>query len=309
MSSPFQISAGEMPLGQLHRHITATLAARYDMGEARAQSFILLEDAFGVARLDVYADKVRYFSSDECQRLLSILQSLGEGVPLQYALGEAKFCGRTFFVDPSTLIPRPETEELVHWCVAEVDRAFGSSQAQHALPGSGEQYTLLDVGTGSGCIAISLALALGAEWQVQAWDISPAALDVARRNALRHGATVDFRQQDALDTSAVSDRYHVIVSNPPYICDSERNEMASHVLDHEPHAALFVPDADPMQFYRALAQLARRTLMPGGLLMVEINRAYAAETMAVFEQAGLTDATLRYDAYGNPRMVLAWQPH
>ena len=305
-----------MPLGQFHRHITATLAARYDVGEARAQAFILLEDAFGVARLDVYADKVRYFSSDECQRLLSILQSLGEGVPLQYALGEAKFCGRTFFVDPSTLIPRPETEELVHWCVAEVEQAFGSSQAQHPLPGSGEQhalpesgeqYTLLDVGTGSGCIAISLALALGAEWQVQAWDISPAALDVARRNALRHGATVDFRQQDALDTSAVSDRYHVIVSNPPYICDSERNEMASHVLDHEPHAALFVPDADPMLFYRALAQLARRTLMPGGLLMVEINRAYAAETMAVFEQAGLTDATLRHDAYGNPRMVCAWQ--
>lgn len=304
-----------MPLGQLHRHITATLVARYDVGEARAQAFILLEDAFGVARLDVYADKVRYFSSDECQRLLSILQSLGEGVPLQYALGEAKFCGRAFAVNPSTLIPRPETEELVHWCVAEVEQTFGSSQAQHALPGSGEQhalpefveqYTLLDVGTGSGCIAISLALALGAEWQVQAWDISPAALDVARRNALRHGATVDFRQQDALDTSAVSDRYHVIVSNPPYICDSERSEMASHVLDHEPHAALFVPDADPMLFYRALAQLARRTLMPGGLLMVEINRAYAAETMAVFEQAGLTDATLRHDAYGNPRMVCAW---
>lgn len=295
-----------MLLGQLHRHITATLAARYDVGEARAQTFILLEDAFGVARLDVYADKVRYFSSDECQRLLSILQSLGEGVPLQYALGEAKFCGRAFAVDASTLIPRPETEELVHWCVAEVEQAFGPSQAQHALPESGEQYTLLDVGTGSGCIAISLALALGAEWQVQAWDISPAALDVARRNALCQGATVDFRQQDALDTSAVSDRYHVIVSNPPYICDSERNEMASHVLDHEPHAALFVPDADPMLFYRALAQLARRTLMPGGLLMVEINRAYAAETMAVFEQAGLTDATLCYDAYGNPRMVCAW---
>ena len=296
-----------MPLGQLHRHITDVLAARYDVGEARAQAFILLEDAFGVARLDVYADKVRYFSSDECQRLLSILQSLGEGMPLQYALGEAKFCGRAFAVDASTLIPRPETEELVHWCVAEVEQAFGSSQAQHVLPESGEQYTLLDVGTGSGCIAISLALALGAEWQVQAWDISPAALDVARRNALRHGATVDFRQQDALDTSAVSDRYHVIVSNPPYICDSERSEMASHVLDHEPHAALFVPDADPMLFYRALAQLARRTLMPGGLLMVEINRAYAAETMAVFEQAGLTDATLRHDAYGNPRMVCAWQ--
>lgn len=295
-----------MPLGQLHRHLAAVLAARYDVGEARAQAFILLEDAFGVARLDVYADKVRYFSSDECQRLLSILQSLGEGVPLQYTLGEAKFCDRAFAVDPSTLIPRPETEELVHWCVAEVEQAFGSSQAQHALPESGEQYTLLDVGTGSGCIAISLALALGAKWQVQAWDISPDALDVARRNALRHGATVDFRQQDALDTSAVSDCYHVIVSNPPYICDSERSEMASHVLDHEPHTALFVPDADPMLFYRALAQLARRTLMPGGLLMVEINRAYAAETMAVFEQAGLTDATLRHDAYGNPRMVCAW---
>lgn len=344
------IAPGDIALGQLHRQIVGAISARYDVGEARALAFVLLEDAFDVGRTDVYVDKVRYFSSDECQRLLSILQSLGEGVPLQYALGEAKFCGRSFIVDPSTLIPRPETEELVQWCVAEVQTHFCPDQeeAEKGLTSLkkgkaslkkgkaffekgqtllkegenhlaedkikredgqsflGEEKTLLDVGTGSGCIAVSLALALGAEWQIEAWDISEEALNIARQNALRHGAQIKFRQQDALDTVAVADRYHVIVSNPPYICDSERNEMASHVLDHEPHAALFVPDADPMLFYRALAQLARRTLMPGGLLMVEINRAYAAETMAVFEQAGLTDATLRHDAYGNPRMVCAW---
>lgn len=324
------IAPGDIALGQLHRQIVGAISARYDVGEARALAFVLLEDAFDVGRTDVYVDKVRYFSPDECQRLLSILQSLGEGVPLQYALGEAKFCGRSFIVDPSTLIPRPETEELVQWCVAEVQTHFCPDQEEvekgltslkkdkaslkkgKAFFEEGqtffeEEKTLLDVGTGSGCIAVSLALALGAEWQIEAWDISEEALNIARQNALRHGAQIKFRQQDALDTAAVADRYHIIVSNPPYICDSERDDMEAHVLDYEPHTALFVPDADPMLFYRTLAQLARRTLVPGGLLMVEINRAYAAETIAAFEQAGLVGATLRHDAYGNPRMVCAWQ--
>ena len=345
------IAPGDIALGQLHRQIVGAISARYDVGEARALAFVLLEDAFDVGRTDVYVDKVRYFSPDECQRLLSILQSLGEGVPLQYALGEAKFCGLSFIVDSSTLIPRPETEELVQWCVAEVQTHFCPDQeeAEKGLTSlkkdkasfekgkaffeegqtllkegenvlgedqikreeretfSKEEKTLLDVGTGSGCIAVSLALALGAEWQIEAWDISEEALNIARQNALRHGAQIKFRQQDALDTAAVADRYHIIVSNPPYICDSERDDMEAHVLDYEPHTALFVPDADPMLFYRTLAQLARRTLVPGGLLMVEINRAYAAETIAAFEQAGLVGATLRHDAYGNPRMVCAWQ--
>lgn len=324
------IAPGDIALGQLHRQIVGAISARYDVGEARALAFVLLEDAFDIGRTDVYVDKVRYFSPDECQRLLSILQSLGEGVPLQYALGEAKFCGRSFIVDPSTLIPRPETEELVQWCVAEVQTHFcpdregvekekasfekgltslkkGKASLKKGLTFFEEEKTLLDVGTGSGCIAVSLALALGAEWQIEAWDISEEALNIARQNALRHGAQIKFRQQDALDTVAVADRYHIIVSNPPYICDSERDDMEAHVLDYEPHTALFVPDADPMLFYRALAQLARRTLVPGGLLMVEINRAYAAETIAAFEQAGLAGATLRHDAYGNPRMVCAWQ--
>ena len=345
------IAPGDIALGQLHRQIVGAISARYDVGEARALAFVLLEDAFDVGRTDVYVDKVRYFSSDECQRLLSILQSLGEGVPLQYALGEAKFCGRSFIVDPSTLIPRPETEELVQWCVAEVQthfcpdreevekekaslkkdktslkkgKAFFEEEKTLLTEGeyvlgedqikceegetfSKEEKTLLDVGTGSGCIAVSLALALGAEWQIEAWDISEEALNIARQNALRHGAQIKFRRQDALDTVAVAEKYHAIVSNPPYICDSERHEMEAHVLDYEPHTALFVPDTDPMLFYRALAQLARRALVPGGLLMVEINRAYAAETITAFEQAGLVGATLRHDAYGNPRMVCAWQ--
>ena len=294
------IAPGDIALGQLHRQIVGAISARYDVGEARALAFVLLEDAFDVGRTDVYADKVRYFSPDECQRLLSILQSLSEGVPLQYALGEAKFCERSFIVDASTLIPRPETEELVHWCVAEVEQAFGQTDGQR-------EYTLLDVGTGSGCIAVSLAKALGAAWQVEAWDISAEALDIARQNALRHGAQVKFRQQDALNTAAVAEKYHVIVSNPPYICDSERHEMESHVLDYEPHTALFVPDTDPMLFYHALAELAQRALHPGCFLMVEINRAYAAETIAAFEGAGLTCTTLRHDAYGNPRMVCGWK--
>jgi len=312
----FDITEGNVSLHTLQQGLCAAIASRYDMGEARALSFLLLEDGFGVCRTDVFADKVKYFSSDECQRLLSILQQLLDGVPLQYALGEAQFCGRTFRVTPDTLIPRPETEELVRWCEEEIigEKGFDVGQGGvEAEQGSGHlrqeptTLRLLDVGTGSGCIAITLAAILPPSWKVKAWDISSGALAVARDNAMRHHVSVDFSLQDALCCENVCETYNVIVSNPPYICDSERQDMESHVLDHEPHTALFVPDADPLLFYRALAQLARRTLCPDGLLMVEINRAYAAETIALFQSQGLVDVRLRHDAFGNPRMVCARQ--
>lgn len=262
------------------------LATCYPEREAHAVALRVLEDAFGVSRTDVYADKVRKFSLEEEQRWQHIAERLSAGEPLQYVLGEAEFCGRSFGVAPGVLIPRPETEELV----ALVGRAVSG------------RCRILDAGTGSGCIAVSLALALP-EAEVQAWDISPEALSVAQGNAERWGAAVDFRLCDML-TATPDERFDVVVSNPPYVCERERLDMTPQVLEHEPSLALFVPDDDPLRFYRALAALACRCLNPGGLLAVEINEAYGVETAALFSHSGLVEVQTVSDVFGKPRFVV-----
>lgn len=277
-------------------HFTAlrqSLATHYGEGEARAIAFMLYEDAFGVSRTDIYADKVRQFSEDERARLDNMCQLLTKGVPVQYVLGKATFCGHTFAVSPAVLIPRPETEELVAW-TTEV--------AQLMPPPEDRPLRLLDAGTGSGCIAVSLKLALpGAD--VTAWDISPEALAVARSNARTLGADVHFEQRDILAPPDAAVRYDIIVSNPPYICECEQADMEANVTEHEPHIALFVPDADPLRFYRALCHHARASLYPGGRLLVEINSACGPDTTRLFAGQGLQHVELRKDAYGLDRMV------
>lgn len=262
------------------------LATCYPGREAHAVALRVLEDAFGVSRTDVYADKVRKFSSEEEQRWQHIAERLSAGEPLQYVLGEAEFCGRSFGVAPGVLIPRPETEELV----ALVEQSVSG------------HCRILDAGTGSGCIAVSLALALP-EAEVQAWDISPEALSVAQGNAERWGAAVDFRLCDML-TATPDERFDVVVSNPPYVCERERLDMTPQVLEHEPGLALFVPDDDPLRFYRALVGLSVRCLNSGGLLAVEINEAYGAETANLFSRSGLTEVQMLFDSFGKPRFVL-----
>ncbi len=262
------------------------LATCYPEREAHAVALRVLEDAFGVSRTDVYADKVRKFSSEEEQRWQHIAERLSAGEPLQYVLGEAEFCGRSFGVAPGVLIPRPETEELV----ALVEQSVSG------------HCRILDAGTGSGCIAVSLALALP-EAEVQAWDISPEALSVAQGNAERWGAAVDFRLCDML-TATPDERFDVVVSNPPYVCERERLDMTPQVLEHEPGLALFVPDDDPLRFYRALVGLSVRCLNSGGLLAVEINEAYGAETVDLFSRSGLTEVQMLFDGFGKPRFVL-----
>ncbi len=262
----------------------------YEPREARALALMVLEDAFGIAPVDVYADKVRNFSEEETDRLQNIAQRLSEGEPVQYVLGFARFDGRAFRVGPATLIPRPETEELVAWVAAD---------HLDAPP-----RRLLDAGTGSGCIAVSLALRLP-QMRVEAWDISPEALALAADNARRLGATVAFAQCDLLAPPPAGP-YDVIVSNPPYVCEAERAGMQPHVLRYEPATALFVPDADPLRFYRALAELGHSTLAPGGSLYMEINEALAAETERLFLTSGYARAELRHDAFGKPRMLKVW---
>lgn len=291
-------------MSTLYNELRHLLLRRYEAGEAKAIALLVLEEAFGVTPTDVYADKVRHFSEEESRRWQNILQQLDEGRPVQQVLGLASFAGRSFRVTADTLIPRPETEELVDIAAA---LAADIAARRPNVP-----LRLLDGGTGTGCIAITLALLLEERHlpaDVEACDLSSAALVVARDNARRLGAAVDFFRHDLLGNAALpQSHYDLIVSNPPYVMESERADMAPHVVDYEPSMALFVPDEDALRFYRALARLAADTLRPAGALAVEINRALAAETAEVMRRAGLEAVTVRRDTFGNHRFVTARKP-
>lgn len=277
-------------MSPLFQYLRSELSAAFDTREARALAFVILEDGFGISATDVYAGKVRHFSEEERQRLALILQRTLAGEPVQYVLGRAEFDGRTFEVNPAVLIPRPETEELVAWVAGDADTAD-------------REVHLLDAGTGSGCIAVSLALRLP-KARTEAWDLSPEALETARRNAGRHGARVDFRLNDILHPEG-DNLFDIIVSNPPYVCRSEQADMEPQVLLHEPATALFVPDDDPLLFYRALAALALHRLRPGGAVYMELNRRFGRETQDLFRRKGFGQTELRRDLFGNERMLKA----
>lgn len=264
------------------------LSAVYDAREAHALALLVLEEVFGVSAVDVYADKVRNFSEEEHGSLANILQRLCNSEPVQYVLGYADFDGLRLAVSPATLIPRPETEELVAWVAAE---------------SAEKPCRLLDVGTGSGCIAIALAHRLP-QATVEAWDVSEEALAVARKNVESLGVNVGFTCCDLLAEPQTQGAFDFIVSNPPYICESEQADMEAHVLRHEPHLALFVPNDDPLRFYRALARLGQRALSAGGSIFMEINQAYGAETAALFEAMGYR-TELRRDFFRKDRMLRA----
>lgn len=267
----------------------ARLSSLYEARELRAVTLLVMEQAFGVSRLDVYADKVRHFSADEACRLENILQRLAQGEPVQYVLGEATFAGRPFRVGPGVLIPRPETEELTDWILSDYTHRPAPDR-------------LLDVGCGSGCIAVTLACALP-RTAVTAWDISEEALRQTAFNAERHGATVRCEYHNLLENPVANHPFDLIVSNPPYICHSEQADMEHRVLDHEPALALFVPDAHPLLFYRQLARLAGTSLSPEGSLYLEINRRFGPELLRLFRSAGFTQTELRADSFGADRMI------
>lgn len=296
------------------------LTTLYDSGEAKAIVRYVLDVRFGLSATDVYCGKVTQLSADDSEELRKIMLRLQTAEPVQYVLGRADFCGRTFRVAPGVLIPRPETEELIELIAPlrppKGGRRDGNAHSLHPKgypqedaslhPPLGGQRgaSILDIGTGSGCIAITLALDIpGAE--VTAWDISEEALAIARRNARELGADVDFRPQDALNPPDDKAAWDVIVSNPPYICDRERAAMERNVLDHEPHTALFVPDDDPLLFYRAIARYARRALKPGGSLCFEINPLYADDMRSMLVAEGFAAIESRNDQFGKERFVKA----
>ena len=278
----------------LYRSLRAELAAVYSPSEAAAVAEHYVCERLQLSRAQLLMDSPVALTAEKQSEIERDTQALREQVPVQYVLGYETFGSRRFAVSPDVLIPRPETYELVEWCAATL--------SAHTAP------RLLDVGTGSGCIAVSLALELP-HARVEAWDISPRALTVARQNAAQLGAQVDFHEVDLLkvieEQAAEQREYDLIVSNPPYIPAGEAPTMADNVVQHEPHTALFVPDHDPLLFYRALAVLATERLHPGGALLVETHTDFALATAELFAQHGLQSVEIRNDADDRPRMVKA----
>lgn len=265
------------------------IAASYAETEASALARWILEEEFGFSTLELYAGKDTDFPMEKRNRLNDILVRLARFEPIQYIIGKTEFCGLTLKVSSDVLIPRPETAELVDWIVSD-------------CPQSGLR--VLDIGTGSGCIAITLAGRM-VEAEVSAWDISEKALAVARENALHNNVRIAFSCMDVFNEPTGTSVFDIIVSNPPYITESERAEMERNVLDYEPETALFVPDTDPLRFYRRIAHIGNQMLKPGGKLFFEINRAYGSETAAMLKYGGYSQVEVRSDSYGNARMIKA----
>lgn len=267
------------------------IATSYDDGEARAIARILIEELFGLSYADIVCGATEQLSADDTLRLDTAVRRIEQGEPLQHVLGYADFCGNRFCVNGSVLIPRPETE----WLVDEGAKLMSTTATSSPK-------RILDIGTGSGCIAISLKLRLGDAY-VEAWDISEEALRTAQDNADALKAEVVFRKRDALRADNTAAPWDLIVSNPPYICDSERSAMDDNVLLHEPHTALFVPDDDPLRFYRAIARYALLTLNIGGSLLFECNTRYAEATGKMLSDMGFEEVTVSDDCFNLPRFV------
>ena len=267
----------------------------YDASEARAVARMVLDVRFGMSLADVLCGKVTQLSAKEQAELQEIQQRLLQGEPVQYVLSVADFGPKTFLVTPDVLIPRPETYELCQWITDDLS----------PLTSPLSPFSVLDIGTGSGCIACTLA----AQWpqaKVTGWDISAKALEVARRNAQRMGVDISFEQRDMLNQPYNEfGLWDVVVSNPPYVCDSEADDMEPWVLDYEPETALFVPDDDPVMFYLQISNYAQSALKEGGRLYFEINPRFDEAIEDILLGLGFDDIRLKEDQFGKTRFMKA----
>ena len=322
-----------------YQQLWQSLTPLYDAGEAQAIVRTVLDVEYGMTLTDIICGKVNELSSDEGRNLEEIITRLQNGEPVQYVLGKADFAGRPFHVEPGVLIPRPETAELCQWIEKDmIEKSIVSSEdSPEDSSGNSPQATddarlILDICTGSGCIAITLGLNIPNS-EVTGWDISEDALRIAQGNVeMMKAGNVRIEHQDALalpkaaetdnekmkgndDKEVVkpkgkaktpsTQKWDLIVSNPPYICEKEKADMEKNVLEHEPSLALFVPDEDPLKFYRAIAEYASSALKSGRALYFEINPIYEKETREMLLKLDFKDIETKEDAFGKKRMMRA----
>ena len=280
-----------MLLKHYKKHFFDSLQDIQDEQEIESFFFILTEYLHNLKRVDVALNPNFEISEEEVEKWNAILAQLQQEKPIQYITGEAWFYGLRFEVNENTLIPRPETEELVEWIIES-----------QKLKVQSQKLEILDIGTGTGCIPISLKANLP-QANVSAIDVSEQALEVAKRNAASNKAEINFIQANILEVQDLNQHFDIIVSNPPYVRNLEKQEIKKNVLDYEPHLALFVEDNDALLFYRKIAQLALLNLTPNGLLFFEINQYLGNETVDLLESLGFKNIELKKDIYGNDRMI------
>ena len=266
------------------------LSSLYDAMEIESFFFLILEQFRNLKRIDLALQPDLEFSEAEISQWNLVLEQLKQEIPIQYILGKTHFYGLEFQVNPNVLIPRPETEELVDWIIKTNSNGKSST------------IKILDIGTGSGCIAISLAKNLP-NASVFALDVSKKALEIAQINALQNETKITFIENNILETTNFEQQFDVIVSNPPYVRNLEKAEIKKNVLENEPHLALFVTDDDALLFYRKIAQIAMKNLQSGGQLYFEINQYLGKETVDLLFDLGFQNIELRQDIYGNNRMI------
>lgn len=266
--------------------IIESIQSIYSEEEANAVAYRLVDLEFDCSKMDVYMG-AEITRPDHWQQILS---RLSEGEPFQYVIEKAFFRSSIFEVNKDTLIPRPETSELVDLVLDKI-------------PTWKTNPTVLDVGTGSGCIPISLKMECP-QLQITAWDISNDALKIAQKNALKHQVNIQFKQQDVFKWAETTEFWDIIVANPPYVLEKEATEMEPHVLNFEPHLALFVPNNDPLKYYKALADFAFNSLHNNAWLLLEINRAFGEETKQLLTEKGFSEVSLVNDFKDNPRFVI-----
>jgi release factor glutamine methyltransferase len=287
-----------MLLQQYKSHFFDALKNIQDEQEIDIFFFVLTEYLHNLKRVDLALNPIFELSEYDVEKWNTILAQLQQEKPIQYITGEAWFYGMKFQVNENTLIPRPETEELVDWIL-------NSPITQYPSP-----ITILDIGTGTGCIPIALKANVP-QANVSAIDVSEKALELAKRNAMLNKVEINFIQANILEVedlskipnSKLQTNFDIIVSNPPYVRNLEKQEIKKNVLDYEPHLALFVEDTDALLFYRKIAQLALKNLSPNGLLFFEINQYLGKETVELLENLGFKNIELKKDMFGNDRMV------
>lgn len=294
-----------MTIKQYRAQFNKSIKHLYPTSEIDSFFFLILEEYIGFKRIDIVLKSDFYIDQESLNLMQVATKQLEQEIPIQYIIGKTEFFGLPFNINKEVLIPRPETEELVEQVIKEVSLIKTYNTASNEATNE-KQITILDIGTGSGCIAISLKKQLPGS-KISAIDVSDKALRVAKKNAALNKVNINFIHLDILKTNNLDKLYDVIVSNPPYVRELEKKEMKNNVLNNEPHLALFVDNKNPLLFYNKIAELAKKFLTKNGQLHLEINQYLGKETIKLLAEKGFKNIQLKKDIFGNDRIIKAFK--